>query len=66
VNEKGYFSFVTLTTIGYGDIVPRSAAGRIFASLEAVMGQIYLAVLVARLVGLHIIHAESPASRDKT
>ena len=52
-----YFSFVTLTTVGYGDIVPLSPAARTMAMLEAVVGQIYLAVLVARLVGLHIVHA---------
>jgi voltage-gated potassium channel Kch len=52
-----YFSFITLTTTGYGDIVPRSPLARTFAMLEAVMGQFYLAVLVARLVGLHIVHA---------
>jgi len=49
-----YFSFVTLTTLGYGDIVPTSAAARMLATMEAVMGQLYLAVLVARLVGLQI------------
>lgn len=54
-----YFSLVTLTTVGFGDIVPRSAAARTFATLEAVMGQIYLAVLVARLVGLHIVHGST-------
>ncbi len=52
-----YFSFMTLTTVGYGDIVPRGATARTLASLEAVTGQIYLMVLVARLVGLHIVHA---------
>ena len=51
-----YFSFMTLTTVGYGDILPRSSAARTMAVLEAVMGQIYLMVLVARLVGLHIVH----------
>jgi hypothetical protein len=49
-----YYSFITLTTLGYGDVVPASAPARMFAALEAVMGQLYLAVLVARLVGLHI------------
>ena len=49
-----YFSFVTMTTLGYGDIVPRSAPARMFAAMEAIMGQMYLAVLVARLVALHI------------
>jgi voltage-gated potassium channel len=51
-----YFSFMTLTTVGYGDIIPRSAAARTMAVIEAVMGQIYLTVLVARLVGLHIVY----------
>ena len=54
--QMGYFSFVTLTTCGYGDIIPRSQAARTFAVLEAVMGQMYLAILVARLVGLRIVH----------
>jgi voltage-gated potassium channel Kch len=58
-----YFSFMTLTTVGYGDIVPRSSAARTMAVLEAVMGQIYLMVLVARLVGLHIVHATGLHSR---
>ncbi|HUT94910.1 MAG TPA: potassium channel family protein [Thermoguttaceae bacterium] len=49
-----YYSFVTLTTLGYGDIVPASATARMLSAAEAVTGQLYLAVLVARLVGLHI------------
>lgn len=49
-----YFSFVTLTTLGYGDITPTSPAARMLAVVEAVMGQLYLAVLVARLVGSYI------------
>ena len=57
VMQLRYFSFITLTTVGYGDIVPQSQVARTFATLEAVVGQIYLAVLVARLVGLHIVHA---------
>ncbi len=55
-----YFSFCTLTTLGYGDIVPISPLARTLASVEAITGQLYLAVLVARLVGLHI--AESSGS----
>jgi voltage-gated potassium channel len=54
-----YYSFVTLTTLGYGDIIPQSAPARLLAALEALMGQIYLAVLVARLVGLHVAHTTS-------
>jgi len=45
-----------MTTLGYGDIVPRASAARSMAALEAVTGQIYLAVFVARLVGLHMAH----------
>jgi Ion channel len=48
-----YFSFVTIATLGYGDIVPVSEAARGLAILEAVGGQMYLAVLVARLVTLY-------------
>lgn len=59
VLEMRYFSFATLTTVGYGDIVPHSAGARTLAVLEAVTGQIYLTVLIARLVGLHIVHASN-------
>ena len=52
-----YFSFVTLTTLGYGDIAPRSPIARMLAASEAVVGQIFLTVLVARLVGLHLAAA---------
>lgn len=48
-----YFSFVTMTTLGYGDIVPVASGVRGIVVVEAVVGQLYLAVLVARLVGLH-------------
>lgn len=49
-----YFSMCTLTTVGYGDIVPVARFARTLAWLEAVTGQLYLAILVARLVGLQI------------
>jgi voltage-gated potassium channel len=48
-----YFSFATLTTLGYGDISPIASSARMFAVTEAIFGQIYLTVLVARLVGLY-------------
>lgn len=51
-----YFSFVTLATVGYGDIVPHTPAARTLALLEAMLGQFYLVALVGRLVGLHIVH----------
>jgi hypothetical protein len=46
-----YYSFVTLTTVGYGDVTPVSTPARTCAWLEALTGQFYLAVLVAGLVG---------------
>lgn len=49
-----YLSFVTLSTLGLGDITSQSSSVRMLVSCEALTGQIYLAVLVARLVGLHI------------
>jgi len=55
-----YYSFVTLTTLGYGDVSPLPAPVRTFAWLEAVVGQLYIAVLVARLVGLHIAQSRRP------
>ena len=48
-----YFSFVTLATLGYGDIVPRSDVARGLAIVEGVGGQLFLAVLIARLVSLY-------------
>lgn len=58
-----YYSLVTLTTLGYGDITPRTAPARMFAAMEAVTGQIYLTVLVARLVGMHILHSTGRRTR---
>jgi voltage-gated potassium channel Kch len=48
-----YFSFVTIATLGYGDIVPVSDLAQGLAILEAISGQLYVAVLIARLVGLY-------------
>jgi voltage-gated potassium channel Kch len=56
-----YFSFTTLTTLGYGDISPQTVAARAYAIMEAACGQIFLAVIVARLVALQI----APGATDK-
>jgi len=53
-SELFYFSFVTLTTLGYGDITPEQPMVRTLAYLEAIIGQMYIAVLIAGLVGTHI------------
>jgi hypothetical protein len=57
-----YFSFVTLATLGYGDIVPVSEPASWLAILEAMGGQMYLAVLVARLVSLYATTQRREAS----
>lgn len=54
MNAELYYSLVTLTTLGYGDIVPMTPAARMSAALEAVIGQVYVVILVARLVGLNV------------
>jgi len=49
-----YYSFVCLTTTGFGDIAPTSDAARALSILESVTGQMYLAILIARLVSLEV------------
>ena len=52
--QMWYFSMVTLTTLGYGDISPITMTARVFVVLEAIMGQFYIAVLIANLIGRRI------------
>jgi hypothetical protein len=47
-----YYSYVTMATLGYGDIAPLSAPARMIAVLEAISGQFYVAILIARLVSI--------------
>jgi len=54
--EFMYFSFTTLTSVGYGDITPASSFAMMLTNLEGMAGQLFLAIFVARLVGLHIAH----------
>jgi hypothetical protein len=60
-----YYSFVTLTTLGYGDISPATDLSRTAATLQAVVGQLYLVVLVARLVGLVNMQRPGVADTDR-
>ena len=55
-----YFSFTTLTTLGYGDFTAAGNSGRAIAVMEALTGQIFLATLVARLVSAFRVSAEPP------
>jgi Ion channel len=58
-----YYSLITMTTLGYGDIVPTTPVTRMAAGVQALLGQLYVAVLVARLVGMQV--ADSMGDRDK-
>jgi hypothetical protein len=60
--ELIYFSFVTLTTLGYGDIRPTTDAARIVCAAEAVVGPLFVAVFIARLVALQL--AQAPRGDD--
>ena len=62
-NSLFYFSYMTLTTVGYGDIYPKSHYARILCNAEAITGQIFLAVFISRLVGLYIVREINAASK---
>lgn len=66
VMQMRYFSFVTLASVGYGDIVPHTQMARTAALLEAMLGQFYLVALIGRLVGLHIAHGNSRSRSDSS
>ena len=54
-----YFSFSTLTTLGFGDITPMSRVARTLAVMETVTGTLYLAILISRLVGRYSSTADT-------
>ena len=61
-----YFSLTTLSTIGFGDITPVTLQARYIAVAEGITGQFYLAILVARLVGIQMSQSPSQRLEDKT
>jgi hypothetical protein len=64
VAEYFYYSFTSLTTLGYGDLAPISLAARVLSCTEAIIGQLFLTILIARLVGLHVIHASIQMNKN--
>jgi len=64
-----YYSFTTLTTLAYGDILPANEPARILSALEGMAGVLFLTIFVAQLVNLHVFHKSSrlkpPESLEK-
>lgn len=58
-----YYSLVTITTLGYGDITPVTSVAKVCSTLEAVIGQLYLVITVAWLVGMHVSQSVEKKSR---
>ncbi len=54
LSDLVYFSYITLTTLGYGEIIPITAGARSLAIIEAIIGVMYIAIIISRLVGLFI------------
>ncbi len=57
-----YFSYCTLTTIGYGDMIPVNPIAKMTACIEGITGAVYLAIMVARLVGMHVTQSKGSHS----
>ncbi len=58
-----YFSYATITTTGYGDMIPTLPMTRFLSSMESVAGSVYMAIMVARLVGMHVTQAHGERGR---
>ncbi|WP_039963746.1 potassium channel family protein [Rhodopirellula europaea] len=54
ISEFIYFSNVTLTTLGYGDVVPLSRPAKMMAVMQAMIGQLYVAIVIARMIGMQV------------
>jgi hypothetical protein len=58
-----YYSFITITTLGYGDVTPLTSMASSVSTLEAIIGQLYLIITVAWLVGVHVSQSMQRRSR---
>ncbi len=65
ISEMMYFSFVTLLTIGFGDIAPLHDISRTFVIIEGIIGQFYIAILVARLVAVYSFYSNQEMIKEK-
>jgi voltage-gated potassium channel len=62
-SELVYFSFVTLTTLGYGDITPITSIARMLSIVEAIVGQFYVAVVITYLLSVYITQQHGPGNK---
>jgi len=62
--EMIYYSFVTLSTLGYGDILPVHKVAQSWAAVEAMIGQFFIAIVIARLVSVYTVEEEESANED--
>lgn len=60
-----YFSITTLTTLGYGDITPVKSGAQSYAIMEAAAGQMFVAVIIARLIAMHITYDSKKTANDE-
>ncbi len=60
-----YYSLITLATVGYGDITPIQPIAAMIAALEAIIGQMYVGIVIARLVGIHLLETTDTPAKEK-
>ncbi len=60
-----YFSLITMTTIGYGDITPKSPPAKVLSALQGVVAQLYIAIIIARLVGMELANRRNGPSKER-
>ena len=61
-----YYSFVTLSTLGYGDTLPINEVSQNWAAMEAMIGQFYIAIVIARLVSMYTVEEEQEALEQES
>jgi len=64
LSQMFYFSFITLLTIGFGDITPALDVGETAAVMEGILGQFYIAILVARIVSVYSFHSDKKLLKE--
>ena len=63
--EYIYFNFVTLTTLGYGDVIPHTEQGQIHAVVMAIAGQLYLTITIAMIIGQYLMHSKDRTRKNR-